>query len=193
MNTAALKTHPTEQIVLNGLEPALIEQAGAGIVADPASGLTTFRARTSWQGRLRSRTEIESWDLGGKRIPRRHRISSDEPLELLGTNEAPNPQDLLLAALNGCMMVGFVVGATMAGLRIDSLEIESECPLDLRGAFGLDPEVPPGAAKISYTIHVKGSGSPEEFEAVHREMMKNSPNRYHLATPIPLESKLIVT
>jgi uncharacterized OsmC-like protein len=178
--------------MLNGLEPAMIEQAGAGIVADPETAKTTFFARTQWLGRLRSRTDIDHYDLAGKRIPRKHRIMSDEPLELLGTNEAPNPQDLLLAALNACMTVGFVAGATMAGLRIDSLEIASECALDLRGAFGLDPNVKPGAEKIHYTIRVKGSGTREQFEEVHREMMKNSPNRFHITTPIPLESTLVV-
>jgi uncharacterized OsmC-like protein len=190
IQTAANRNN--DNVSLNGLEPALIEQAGAGIVADPATGMSTFRAKTTWQGRFRSRTDIESYDLGGVRIPRHHRIVSDEPLELLGTNEAPNPQDLLLAALNACMTVGFVVGATMAGIRIDALEIESECPLDLRGAFGLDPNVPPGAAKIKYTVRVKGSGTREQFEEVHKAMMATSPNRYHISMPIPLESTLVV-
>jgi uncharacterized OsmC-like protein len=117
---------------------------------------------------------------------------SDEPVELLGSNEAPNPQELLLAALNACMMVGFVATASQAGLRIDSLTIESECALDLRGAFGLDPNVKPGAEKIVYTIRVKGSGTQEQFDAVHREMTTKSPNRFHIAQPIPFECKVQV-
>ena len=189
--TTALNIAPITSS-LNGLEPALIEEAGATIAADPEQGQVTFRARTAWQGQLRSRTEIENYDLAGKRIPRRHRIQSDEPLELLGGDQAPNPQDLILAALNACMMVGFVVGATRAGIRIDSLEIDSECSLDLRGAFGIDPAIIPGAEKIHYTVRVKGDGTPEQFEEIHRNVMATSPNRFHLATPIPLESTLVV-
>jgi uncharacterized OsmC-like protein len=198
MNTSPIESSsqprsaPVLPATLNGLAPALIEQAVTGIGADPAAASCTFRARTTWQGALRTRTDVESYELGGKRIPHVHRIFTDEPIDLLGTEQAPNPQDLLLAALSGCMTVGFVVGATMAGLRIDSLQIETECPLDLRGAFGIDPAVKPGAEKISYTIRVKGSGTPEQFEAVHQQMMATSPNRYHLTAPIPLESKLIV-
>src|SRR5262245_17097732 len=120
--TQATATKEHSRIV-NGFDLSVIEQAGAALAADPALAQTTFRARTEWQGQLRSRTEIDSYDLGGKRIPRKHRIVSDEPIELLGSNEAPNPQDLLLAALNACMMVGFVATATQAGLRIDSLSI----------------------------------------------------------------------
>lgn len=178
--------------VVNGFDLNVIEQAGAALAANPALAQTTFRARTEWQGQLRSRTEIDSYDLGGQRIPRKHRIMSDEPLELLGSNEAPNPQDLLLAALNACMMVGFVATATQKGLRIDSLAIESECSLDLRGAFGLDPNVKPGTEKIVYTIRVKGSGTQEQFDAVHSEMTAKSPNRFHLAQPIPFETKVLV-
>lgn len=189
--TTATATANSSRIV-NGLDLQVIEAAGAALTADPALAQTTFRARTEWQGQLRSRTEIDSYDLAGKRIVRKHSIMSDEPIELLGSNEAPNPQDLLLAALNACMTVGFVATATQAGLHIDSLAIESECSLDLRGAFGLDPSVQPGAEKITYTIRVKGSGTQAQFEAVHREMMAKSPNRYHLAQPIPLEARVLV-
>jgi uncharacterized OsmC-like protein len=178
--------------IVNGFDLSIIEQAGAALAADPAQAQTTFHARTEWQGQLRSRTEIDSFELGGKRIPRKHRIMSDEPIELLGNNEAPNPQELLLAALNACMMVGFVATASQAGLRIDSLAIESECSLDLRGAFGIDPNVKPGAEKIVYKIRVKGSGTQEQFDAVHREMTTKSPNRFHLAQPIPFEASVFV-
>ena len=188
------KTHNTAPAprIVNGFDLNVIEQAGAALAANPAMAQSTFRARTEWQGQLRSRTEIDSYELGGQRIPRKHRIMSDEPVELLGSNEAPNPQELLLAALNACMMVGFVATASQAGLRIDSLAIESECSLDLRGAFGLDPNVKPGAEKIVYTIRVKGSGTQEQFDAVHREMTTKSPNRFHIAQPIPFEAKVLV-
>ncbi len=190
--TIAMKLQEPVSSPLNGLDPALIEEAGESIAADPLQGQVTFRATTAWQGQLRSRTEIESYDLAGKRIPRRHRIHSDEPLELLGNDQAPNPQDLILAALNACMMVGFVVGATRAGIRIDSLEIDSECSLDLRGAFGIDPAIIPGAEKIKYNVRIKGSGTREQFEEIHQNVMATSPNRFHISSPIPLESTLVV-
>jgi uncharacterized OsmC-like protein len=190
--TTAMNIESANIESLNGLDPAQIEQAAGTIAADPREAQVTFRAHTAWQGQFRSRTDIDSYDLAGKSIPRRHRIVCDEPLELLGSNQAPNPQDLILAALNACMMVGFVAGATRAGIRIDSLAIDSECSLDLRGAFGIDPAIIPGAEKITYTSRVKGSGTPEQFEELHAQVMAVSPNRFHLANPIPLESKLIV-
>jgi hypothetical protein len=113
IESAATSSHDHDS--LNGLEPARIEEAAAGLAADPATALTTFRARTMWQGRLRSRTDIESYDLAGKCIPRRHRIVSDEPLELLGTNEAPNPQDLARQnVIPNCTPMGHPTRSTSA-------------------------------------------------------------------------------
>jgi uncharacterized OsmC-like protein len=178
--------------ILNGLGPEALAMTVAAIATDPSLAPVAFRAKTSWQGRLQSQTEIESYDLAGKTIERRHTLRSDEPSELFGTNGAPNPQDLLLAALNACMIVGFVVAATARGVRIDALEIQSALDFDLRGAFGIDPSVAPGATRIRYTIHVTGDATVEQFEEIHREMSATSPNRFHLTSPMVLESRLVV-
>jgi uncharacterized OsmC-like protein len=188
MNTPAQKIAP----IFNGLDTEALTQALGAVSADPALAAVAFRAKTSWQGACRTRSEIESYDMGGQRIARRHRIETDEPLELLGQNSAPNPQDLILSALASCMTVGFVVNATGMGVRIDSLEIDTECAFDLRGAFGLDPNVAPGAESIQYTVRVKGSGTREQFEEILRNVIATSPNYHHLSKPIRLESRLEV-
>lgn len=190
MTQAARKQEMTN--IVNGLDVVAIGQAVAGIMADPSQGQVTFRAKTAWQGSTRSRTEISSFDVAGKELSRTHEIYADEPVELLGENTAPNPQDLLLAALGACMTVGFVAGATGLGIELDLLEIRTECSLDLRGVFGLDPEVPAGARKVKYTVTVRGNGTREQFEQIHRDVMARSPNYYHLANPIVLESELVV-
>lgn len=192
IDNAAVATRPTAATTLNGLEPAALATTVAAIAAEPSLAPVAFRARTSWKGRFCSQTDVESYDLSGKTIERRHTIRCDEPSELFGTNTAPNPQDLLLAALNACMMVGFVVAATARGIRIEALEIDSSADLDLRGAFGVDPDVPPGAECIRYTIRVKGDGTREQFEEIHREMSATSPNRFHITSPIRLEPRLVV-
>ena len=48
-------------------------------------------------------------------ITRSHKIVADEPCELLGRDTAPNPQELLMAAFNACIMVGYVAGAVAQG------------------------------------------------------------------------------
>jgi uncharacterized OsmC-like protein len=187
MNNPATQSSSTR---FNGLDTEALAQAVAELSVNPALAPVTFRAKTRWQGGFRSRTDVESYDMGGQRIARRHQILTDEPVELLGENSAPNPQDLILSALASCMTVGFVVGATNLGVRIDSLEIATECTLDLRGAFGLDPSIPPGASRIPYTVRVKGSGTREQYEEILRNVTLTSPNYYHLSRPIQLDASL---
>jgi len=192
MSQAEARVLDSTSDTLNGLVPQALVDAVTGIAADPVNGQLTFRATTAWQGSLRSRTDVVSYDAAGQTIPRRHQIMADEPLEVLGENSAPNPQDLLLAALASCMMVGFVVKATAAGIRLDSVEIDTECALDLRGVLSLDPSVPPGAEKIKYTIRVKGDGTPAQFAEIHQQVTETSPNYYHLKSPMPFEAELVV-
>jgi uncharacterized OsmC-like protein len=77
-------------------------------------------------------------------VPRRFSIDIDEPSELGGTNRFANPQEHLLAALNGCMTVGYVAQCAVRGITLESLEIETDGGIDLRGFLGIDPTVPPG-------------------------------------------------
>lgn len=178
---------------LNGVDLKALEAAGMALANDPSLAPVTFRASTSWRGAVRTVTDVVDYDIGGKTVSRRHRIATDEPLEILGTDSAPNPQDLILAALGSCMVVGFVAGATKRGVRLEALTIDTACSFDLRGAFGLDPALPPGATEVHYTIRVHAPGASEAvLEEIHEDVKKLSPNRFHLATPIQLVSRLVV-
>jgi uncharacterized OsmC-like protein len=167
---------------------ALIE----GVRRDPAKGKTNWRVSTSWQGQARSRAKIESFGIGGEQVPRRFSIDIDEPCELGGSNRFANPQEHLLAALNACMMVGYVAQCAVRGITLESLEIETDGEIDLRGFLGIDPAVPPGYETLSYVVRVKGSGTKEEFAEVHKAVMATSPNFYNVSRPVALKPTLVV-
>lgn len=92
--------------------------------------------------------------------------------------------------MNACIMATFVAGCALNGVELESLEIESEGELDLRGFLGIDPSVKPGYDELRYTIRVKGSGTPEQFEKVHQAVVATSPNYFNMASPIRLNSRL---
>lgn len=182
----------TSQAHLNGINtPALFEVMDA-VKADPTKGLVKFHVTTGWTGQTASRTTVESYILGGQEIPRKFAINIDEPNELLGTNASANPQEYLMAAFNACMLVGYVVGASVHNIRLDKVEIETEGELDLRGFLGLDSTVKPGYDTITYTVRIKGDGTAEQFQEIHDTVIKTSPNRFNIASPINLEAKLVV-
>ena len=186
------QTKIAEPTVVNGINVddlfALIE----GVRRDAAKGKTNWRVTTTWQGQTRSRAQVEGFGIGGKRVPRRFSIDIDEPCELGGTNRFANPQEHLLAALNACMMVGYVAQCAVRGITLESLKIETDGEIDLRGFLGIDPAVPPGYENLSYTVRIKGSGTKEEFAEIHEAVMATSPNFYNVSRPVALKPTLVV-
>jgi uncharacterized OsmC-like protein len=177
---------------VNGLDLAALGEVVHAIAADPGQALAGFEVTTRWTGQTRSESEVEGFTLGGERIARSHKIVADEPCELLGSDGAPNPQELLMAAINACMMVGYVAGASLKGIKLDSLEIRTRGTLDLRGFLGLDESVPPGYQSIEYDVRIAGDGSPEQFEEIHQTVMKTSPNYFNISRPVRMNGTLHV-
>jgi uncharacterized OsmC-like protein len=177
---------------VNGLDLAALGEVVQAIEADPGQALAGFEVTTRWTGQTRSESEVEGFTLGGEGIARSHKIVADEPCELLGSDGAPNPQELLMAAINACMMVGYVAGASLKGITLDSLEIKTGGTLDLRGFLGLDDSVPPGYQSIDYDVRIKGDGSPEQFEEIHQTVMKTSPNYFNISRPVRMNGTLHV-
>ena len=103
---------------VNGFDLAKIEALVAGIQRDPGQARIEFKVRSAWKGQTRSDGQVESYRLGGQEIRRDFHIAADEPLELDGSNIAPNPQELLMAALNACMIVGYAANAALRGVSL---------------------------------------------------------------------------
>ena len=175
---------------VNDIDLEALGEIVAAVSEDPSKGIAGFRVTTEWQGQTRSRSRVESYSLGGQAIARSYTIVADEPVELLGTNEAPNPQELLMSAVNACMTVGYVAQASVRGITLDSCVIETEGELDLRGFLGLDDSVPAGYRRIDYTVTLAGNGTREQYEEIHRAVMATSPNYFNMARPIEMNGRL---
>jgi uncharacterized OsmC-like protein len=190
--TITMPDETTTASRVNGLDLDALGDAMREIEADPAKGKVGFQVKSAWMGQTRSRATVDSYMMGGEKICRRFAIDIDEPLELLGENSAPNPQEMLMAAFNACIMVGYVAGAAVNGIRLESVEIETSGELDLRGFLGLDASVPPGYERISYVVRMKGDGTPEQFREIHETVMRTSPNYFNISRPVSIDAKLEV-
>ena len=182
----------TQNVPVNGLDLAALGEMVEAIEADSGKAKAAFQVTSRWMGQTRSEAIVEGFDVGGQRITRSHRIVADEPCQLLGSDGAPNPQELLMAAFNACIMVGYVAGASLKGIKLDSVEIRTRGELDLRGFLGLDDSVPPGYENIDYEVRIKGDGSKADFEEIHCTVMKTSPNYFNMSRPIKMNGSLTV-
>ena len=187
------KTKTAEPKVVNGINVDDLSALIDGVKQNAADGKTSWSVTTSWQGQTRSRSQVDGFTIGKERVSRRFSIDIDEPCELGGSNRFANPQEHLLAALNACMMVGYVAQCAVRGIMIESLEIETDGEIDLRGFLGIDPLVPPGYENLRYIVRIKGNGSKEEFADIHEAVMATSPNFYNVSQPVALKPTLIVT
>ena len=177
---------------VNGLDLNTLGEVVEAIQQDADKAKVSFNVTTRWTGQTRSESTVDGFTIAGERVARTHKIVADEPNELLGADSAANPQELLMAAVNACMTVGYVAGAALHGITLDSLEIATHGTLDLRGFLGLDDSVPPGYEAIDYDVRIAGNGTPEQFEEIHQTVMKTSPNYFNLNRPIRMNGTLRV-
>jgi uncharacterized OsmC-like protein len=177
---------------INGINVEDVRALIEAVKQDPREGFTHWKVTNTWQGRTHMRASIESFQIGGKAVKRPFSIDIDEPLELGGANSHPNPQEYLIAALNACMMVGYVALCALNGIALEKLEILTEGDIDLRGFLGLDPNIPAGYRNLTSTVRIKGDGSKEKFEGIHQMVMATSPNYYNITRPVALTSTLVI-
>jgi uncharacterized OsmC-like protein len=187
-----MSTMETRGRQVNGLDMGALAEIVREVERDPAKAQVEFRVRSTWKERTRSRTAVESYTIGGQQVHRHFTIDADEPFELLGRNTAPSPQELLMAALNAGITVGYVAGASLRGIALEKLEIETAGVLDLRGFLGVDASVRPGYDTIRYVVRIKGSGTPAQFQEIHDTVARTSPNYFNLARPVTIDARLVV-
>lgn len=180
----------TETQNINGIQLDKLTEVVEQIKNDATKGFVRFKVSTNWKGQTGSETRVKSFFMDGVEIPREFSIAADEPFELLGQNTAPNPQELLMAAFNACITVGYVANAAVMGVTLEKVEIETDGELNLRGFLGIDPNVKPGYDSIRCRVRLKGNGTAEQYQAIHEQVVKTSPNYFNVSQPIRVDATL---
>lgn len=183
----------TQQVqTINGVAPSELQELIDAVSQDASQGQLAFQATTSWVDGPRSVTRVKSFEWAGQSYARDFTLTIDEPEEIGGTNMGPNPQEVLLSALNACLLATFVELCSMQGIELEKVEITSTGKLDLRGFFKLDETVPAGYQDLCWTLKVKGNATPEQFQQVYEATISMSPNFWNLAHPVPIRPELQV-
>lgn len=160
-------------------------------IAEPKEASAAYAVRTEWESATRFAVSTQPMRLGGRRVARSFSWKLDEPRQLLGSNHAANPQELLLSGVAGCIGIAFVMGATARGVQIESLEIELSGELDLRGFLGLGDGASPGFAGLSYVMRVAADAPLALLKELCRDAIAHSPNAQTILNAVPIEGELI--
>jgi uncharacterized OsmC-like protein len=177
---------------LNGIDTQALKQVMGQISKDPSLGKVKFQVTTTWKGVTKSETVIEGYEISGQKVKRIHTFVIDEPRELMGEDASANPQEYLMGAMNACIMNTYVIAAAMKGVKLESVVMETEGELDLRGFLGIDKNVIAGYKELTYKVRLKGNGTKEQYEEVHKAVVATSPNYYNITHAIKLNTELII-
>lgn len=133
-------------------------------VADRAPTLKQLRAHGVWEGRQRTRLAVRQFDA----------LATGEPVGVGGDDSAPTPMELVLAALDGCLVVVVETVATELGLVLEEIEVTSQAEIDVRGFRGV-PGVRPHFQHVTTTVRVRTPDSDRFTEHGTAEVERRCP------------------
>ena len=160
---------------------SLIDASSEAIAADPANGRLSFTV----DGELTGPTEVALRARG-------HEITVDEPPPLGGADGGANPVEHALIALASCQAITYRFWAGHLGLELDTVTVEVEGDLDVRGFFGIDETVRAGFGSVRLNVQISGPETSERYEELARAVDGHCPVLDLFRNPVPVERHLTV-
>ncbi len=111
----------------------------------------------------------------------------DEPPAMGGSNQAPTPVEMVLAALGTCQEIMYVVYAQLMGLQLNGVEVKLKGYLNLQGLFGLAEEVPPGMTRVEYQVFLDSPEPEEHLQQLVQAVDTHCPVLDMLTRPVEVE------
>ncbi|WP_395046062.1 OsmC family protein [Flavobacterium sp.] len=176
--------------MLNNINIAGLSEFANEVKTSPKEGKAKYGIELNWVSGTKSVVKTKNMQLGDHKLVRNFEFTIDEPAQLLGINSFPNPQEYLLGGLAGCMAVTFIAGASLMEIALESLSLEIDGELDLKGFLGIDETDHVGFPELKYTFNVKGNGSKEQYETLMKRVMRHSPNYATVASEVKMVGTL---
>src|SRR5215813_6032620 len=99
--------------MINGVNIDELSQTIDAVKENPTVAKFSFRLKNEWTDGSQNRSIMNDFHGAGQhmRRPQPFTLHADEPLVLLGRDEAPNPAEYLLSALAACVTTSLVYHA----------------------------------------------------------------------------------
>ena len=91
-----------------------------------------------------------------------YRTRHDFPDQLSGEGRGPTVCESCMGSLAACLTQTIVAHATSRGIQIDSIDIDVEGDVDLRGFTGISNDVRPGAQQFRVNMNIKSNNASKE-------------------------------
>jgi len=139
------------------------------VKSQPELGAFRWRVSNEWLAGSHNRSTIRDfYGASQEDTSRQQAFTADagEPAILCGTDTGPNPAEYLLHALAACLTTSLVYVAAARKVHLTRVESTLEGDMDVRGALGLDDEVPNRFTDIRVTFTVEGDAPAEKLREV---------------------------
>ena len=93
-----------------------------------------------------------------------HSMTIDELEMLGGTNQGPNPVEVVLSALGACQEITYRLYADKLEIPVTGVEVEVLGEIDLCGFFAVDDNVRPGYTDITANVKIESTASDEDIQ-----------------------------
>ncbi len=124
---------------------------------------------------------------------RNHTVLCDYAEPAGGTNKAPNPIELLLSAFAACVEAAFYEFALHRGITVNSLSVEIEGTLDLKGLFMVDDSTRPGFHDLNYIFNIDSPDDENTVRKLAEEVIAHCPVVDSLINPVAVSGSINIT
>jgi putative redox protein len=103
------------------------------------------------------------------------KLTVDERTLLGGTDQGPNPMELILTALGACQEITYRLYADLLGIPLDGVVVEVTGDVDLCGFFSVDDEARPGYTGIAAEVIIDSPASDDDIERLKEAVESHCP------------------
>jgi uncharacterized OsmC-like protein len=159
----------------NGVNMQTLSTVFSSMQNRPEMAKVAFSVKSQWNGGFSvAATASKGFRVGGQNMERNtgYNTQYDFPVQLSGEGRGPTVCEGCMGALAACLTQTTVAHATSRGIQLDSIDIDVEGEVDMRGFAGISNEVRPGAQQFRVNMNIKSSSASKEQLDELREIGK---------------------
>ena len=171
--------------VENGVNVQALLDARNALKEAPEAAQFTWRASSTWQHGVHSKTTIQNFfGLGAEQSHKTETsFDADHPAVFAAEDNGITPIEYLLVGLTSCLTAGVASVAQNRGIQLRSVTSTVEGHHDIRGILGADSDVRNGFNDVKVTFSIDADASRQEIEALVAQSQKRSAVFDALANP----------
>ena len=158
----------------NGVNTQILNRVYESMRNQPELAKATFSVKSEWNGGFSVTSASKDFRSGGQNIERNteYRMQYDFPNQLSGEDKGPTVCEGCMGSLAACLTQTIVAHASSRGVMIDSINIDVEGDVDMRGWSGISNDVRAGAQQFKVNMNIKSNTASKEQINELREIGK---------------------